>query len=148
MTAQSFKTIILAGETKNVTGIEVPPSVIESFGAGQRPRLKVEINGYGFVSTVGKMGGRFMISLSAAHRSGAGLSGGDTVQVTLDLAPEPETLVVPQDLVSAITSAGLADRFEAAAPSRRKEWVRGVEEAKAPETRARRVQKVVEALGG
>ncbi len=147
MTAQSFKTTILAGETKNVTGIEVPPSVIEALGAGQRPRLKVEVNGYGFVSTIGKMGGKFMISLSAAHRSAGGLAGGDAVEVKLELAPEPAPLAVPEDLASALAAAGLAERFEAAAPSRCKEWVRTVEEAKAPDTRARRIRKVIEALG-
>jgi len=38
--------------------------------------------------------------------------------------------------------------FEAKSFTTRKEWVRGVEEAKAPETRARRIAKVVEALQG
>jgi hypothetical protein len=37
--------------------------------------------------------------------------------------------------------------FEAAAPSRRKESVRQVETAKATETRARRIAKIVEVLG-
>jgi len=145
MSFTSFKTTILAGESNNVTGIVVPSEALAALGAGQRPRLKVTVNGYSYVSSVGKMGDKFMIGLSAEHRQASGLNGGDAVEVTLELAPEPVTLV-PDDLRAALELAGVAERFAKAAPSRRKEWVRSVEEAKAAETRARRIQKVVDAL--
>jgi hypothetical protein len=148
MPAQSFKTTILTGKEKNVTGIEVPADVVASFGAGQRPRLQITVNGYSFASTVGKMGGKFMMSLSATHRAAAGVAGGDAVEVYVDLAPEPPKVTVPDDLSVALAAAGLADGFVRAAPSRRKEWVRSIEDAKAPETRAKRIQKVVDALSG
>lgn len=145
MSFTSFKTTILAGESKNVTGIVVPPEALTALGAGLRPRLKVTVNGYSYVSSVGKMGGNFMIGLSAEHRRASGLTGGDAVEVTLEVAPEPITLV-PDDLGAALDQAGVAAAFAKAAPSRRKEWVRSVEEAKAAETRARRIQKVVDEL--
>ncbi|QMW23225.1 YdeI/OmpD-associated family protein [Sandaracinobacteroides saxicola] len=148
MSAQKFRTRILAGQTKNVTGIEVPPHVIDALGAGQRPRLKVRLNGYEYISTVGKMDGKFMISLSAQHREAAGLKGDDEVDVTLELAEAPTPAIVPDDVASALRSAGLEASFESAAPSRRKEWLRQIEEAKTPETRARRIAKIVDALRG
>ena len=145
MSFTSFKTTIVAGESKNVTGIVVPPEVLAALGAGQRPRLKVTVNGYSYVSSVGKMSGKFMIGLSAEHRQASGLTGGDAVEVRIEVAPEPVTLI-PEDLRKALDQAGVAEAFAKAAPSRRKEWIRSVEEAKAAETRARRVQKVVDEL--
>ena len=40
-----FKTTLLqAGKT--ATGIEVPAKIVESFGAGKKPPVRVTINGY------------------------------------------------------------------------------------------------------
>jgi uncharacterized protein YdeI (YjbR/CyaY-like superfamily) len=148
MTAQKFRTRIMAGESKNVTGIEVPPEVIAALGGGQRPRVKVRLNAYEYLSSVGRMNGKFMISLSAAHREVSGLAGNDEVEVILELASEAPPSIISDDLASALRLAGLQEKFDAAAPSRRKEWLRQVEEAKTPETRARRIQKLVDALAG
>jgi uncharacterized protein YdeI (YjbR/CyaY-like superfamily) len=146
MTTQKFRTHIRMGQSKNVTGIEVPPDVIIGLGGGQRPRVKVQVNAYTYVSSVAKMGERFMISLSAAHREAAGLVGGQAVEVSLELEAEPAAIDVPDDLSSALRAAGLDARFSSNAPSRRKEWVRQVEDAKTRETRVRRIEKVVGAL--
>jgi uncharacterized protein YdeI (YjbR/CyaY-like superfamily) len=148
MTEQRYKTRILAGESKNTAGIEVPPEVIEALGSGQRPRVKVTVNGYSYVSTVGKMAGKYMISLSAEHRKASDLAGGDRVDVRLEVIAGAPEIAVPADLEAALAQAGVRDAFEKAAPSRRKEWVRQVAEAKAPETRMRRINKVVDQLAG
>jgi hypothetical protein len=144
--AQSFKTTILAGKEKNVTGIEVPAEIIAALGVGQRPRLQVTVNSYSFVSSIGKMGGKFMISFSAAHRAASGLTGGDAVQVELEVAPETPAAVLPANLSAVLAQTGLTEAFDSAAPSRRKEWVRSIEEAKASKTRAKRIQRVVDTL--
>ena len=89
-----------------------------------------------------------MISLSAEHRAAAGVQGGDEVEVSVRLDLEPRTVPVPPDLRAALTEAGVLEAFEKSAPSRKKEAVRQVEEAKTPETRARRIAKVVEGLSG
>jgi hypothetical protein len=146
MSEQKFRTTILAGATKNVAGIEVPPSVIDALGAGQRPRVVIKLNGYSYVSTVGKMGGKHMISLSAEHRKASGLAGGDGVEVCLSIAEGEPTLSIPEELQKSLSDANLTSAFDSAAPSRRKEWVRGVLEAKAPETRDRRMAKIVSEL--
>jgi uncharacterized protein YdeI (YjbR/CyaY-like superfamily) len=58
------------------------------------------------------------------------------------------TVDVPQDLAEAVRSAGLTDVWERQSYTNRKEFVRGVTEAKKPETRARRIDKVVATLAG
>ena len=62
--------------------------------------------------------------------------------------PTAREVDVPADLASALKKAKVLAAFEAKSFTQRKEWVRGVEEAKAAETRARRIAKVVEALVG
>lgn len=50
----------------NNTGIEVPEDAIETLGAGKRPSVHVNVNGYAYQSTVGVMGGKYLISVNAA----------------------------------------------------------------------------------
>lgn len=119
----------------------------QALGTSKRPAVKVAINGYTYRSTVAVMGGTFMVGVAAEHRAAAaGVEGGDTVKVTLEPDTEPRVTPVPPDLAKALAKAKLTAAFDAAAPSRRKEFVRSVDEAKTPETRERRIQKVIDAL--
>jgi Bacteriocin-protection, YdeI or OmpD-Associated/Domain of unknown function (DUF1905) len=137
----TFSTTILA--MGNNTGIEVPPANIAELGNGKKPAVTVYLPGYSYPSTVAVMGGNSMIPLSKAHREASGLTGGDTVEVTLELETAPRTISVPADLAAALDAAGATERFEALAFSKRKEFVRQVDEAKTPETRARRIEKLL-----
>jgi uncharacterized protein YdeI (YjbR/CyaY-like superfamily) len=106
----------------------------------------VTIQDHSWESTVAVMGGRFMVGVPAEHRAAAGVTAGDTLTVTLELDDAPRTVAVPRDLVEALAASDATAAFEQLAPSRRKEHVRSVEDAKTPETRARRIAKVIEAL--
>ena len=124
----------------------VPPEVVAALGKSKKPAVKVALNGYTYRSTVATMGGKFMISLSAENRKAAGLEGDERLEVKLELDTEPRITEVPSDLKAALVKAKSLAAFEKAAPSRRKEFVRQVEEAKTAETRDRRILKVVESL--
>jgi hypothetical protein len=128
------------------TGIPVPDEVLDRLGGGRRPAVDVAVNGYRYRSTVGSMGGRALISFSSEHRTRSGIGGGDELEVELALDTAPRDVPVPDDLAAALEAAGLADRFAGLAPSRRKAHVTAVEQAKAPETRKRRIEAVVEAV--
>ena len=137
-------TILQTGE--NTAGIQVPEEIIEKIGAGKRPLVRVTINKYTYRSAVAVMAGKYMISLSSEHRKAAGVQGGDETDITLELDLEPRTVEIPKDLKDALTRASALDAFENSAPSMKKEYVRQVEEAKAQETRERRIAKIVEKL--
>jgi hypothetical protein len=137
-------TILKTG--KNTTGIEVPEEIIENLSSSKRPLVRVTINKYTYQSAVAVMGGKFMIALSADNRQAAGVQGGEEVEITIELDNEPRTVEIPKDLKSALIGAGALEAFENSAPSMRKEYVRQVEEAKAQETRERRISKIVEKL--
>ena len=81
-----------------------------------------------------------MLPVSAEIRQAAGVKGGDTVDAVLELDTEPRTVEVPEDLSAALAlRPGARERFDALSFSVRKEFVRQVESAKAPETRQRRI---------
>ncbi|MFN2236252.1 MAG: YdeI/OmpD-associated family protein [Anaerolineales bacterium] len=142
-----FQTTIL--QMGNNTGIQVPQELVERLGSGKRPLVRVTINNdYTYRSAVAVMGDKYMISLSKAHRTAAGVQGGDPVEITLELDLEPRTVEIPADLKDAMLAANVQDAFEKSAPSMKKEFVRQVEEAKKPETRERRITKIVEKLMG
>jgi hypothetical protein len=145
----TFTTTVLKDQTVNATGLPVPDEVVAALGKGRNPKVIVNLNGYIYHGIVQTSSGRFMLSLSAEKREAAGLKPGDRVQVTLELDTEPRTVEVPEDLRAALSDkSGALETFEALSYSKRKEFVRQVEEAKTEETRTRRISKVIEQVGG
>jgi hypothetical protein len=138
-------TIVQSGKT--ATGIEVPGEVMEALGSGRRPAVRVTINGYSYRSTVASLGGKSMVGLSAEHRAGAGVAGGDEVEVDLELDTTPREVTVPADLAAALDAEPAARAtFDGLSYSNRSWHVLQVTGAKTEETRRRRVTRSVEAL--
>jgi Bacteriocin-protection, YdeI or OmpD-Associated/Domain of unknown function (DUF1905) len=132
---------------KTTTGIRVPDEVVEALGAGKRPPVSVTINGYTYRSTVAVMGGVFMVSVSAEHRAGAGIAGGDEVDVDIELDTSPREVSVPADLAAALDAEPAARRTFDGLSNSNKSWhTLQIEGAKTDETRQRRVEKSIAAL--
>ncbi|CAN5534332.1 hypothetical protein BH10CHL1_BH10CHL1_35750 [soil metagenome] len=141
-----FHTTILQAD-KNATGIQIPPEVVESLGAGKRPPVRVTINGYTYRNTVAVMGGVFMVGVSAEHRKGAGVGGGDEVEVEIELDTEPRVITVPPDFQAALDNDIEAKRsFEGLSYSNKSRYVLSIEGAKTVETRQRRIVKAISDL--
>jgi hypothetical protein len=136
-------TVELGGKT--ATGIPVPDDVVAGLGGSNRPPVTITVNGYRYRTTAVRMGGRFLVPLSAEHREAAGLAAGDSVTVDIALDTAPREVVLPPDLESAMDDAART-AYDGLSYTHRKEWVRWVEEAKRPETRATRVEKTVAGL--
>jgi antitoxin component of MazEF toxin-antitoxin module len=147
--AVTFTTTILQAEGLNATGIRVPVDVMAALGTQKRPKVKITLNNYTYRSTVAPYAGDvYMLPLSQEHRQAAGVKAGDQVDVALELDTEPRTVEVPDDLVAALAEKpGARAAFDALSYTMRKEHVRQVEEAKAQETRERRITKIVGQLG-
>jgi len=141
-----FRTTILQAD-KNATGIQIPDEVVESLGAGKRPPVRVTINGYTYRNTVAVMGGVFMVGVSAEHRKGAGVAGGDEVDVDIELDTAPRVVTVPPDFQAALDNDVEAKRFfEGLSYSNKSRHVLSIEDAKTAETRQRRIDKAVSQL--
>lgn len=145
----TFKTTVLKDSTVNATGLRIPAEIVAELGQSKKPPVKVTINGYTYRNTIASYGdGVYMLSLSAENRKAAGVNAGDEVEVTLELDTEPRTVEVPADLAAALAAKpGATEAFDVLAPSKRKEFVRQVNEAKAQETRDRRIANIVEKMG-
>ena len=138
-------TIVQSG--KNTTGIQVPDEVVEALGSGRRPAVKLTVNGYSYRSTVASMSGVFMVSLSAEHRAGAGVGGGDEVEVDLELDSAPREVTVPPELVAALDAEPAARAtFDGLSYSNKSWHVLQVTGARTEETRQRRIARSVDAL--
>jgi hypothetical protein len=141
-----FHTTIIQGD-KTATGIRVPAEIVEALGAGKRPKVKVTIRGYTYRSSVAVMGGDFMIGVSADNRAGAGVAGGDEIDVDLELDTEPREVTVPADFGVALDAEPAARRtFDGLSYSNKSWHTLQIAGAKSDETRQRRIARSVEAL--
>lgn len=129
----------------NNTGIEVPPEVLEQLGAGKRPAVVVEVNGYTYRTTPGVMKGAVLLPVSAAVRKETGLQGGDAVHVTLTVATEPRAVDLPDDFAAALAAApGARAFFDGLSNSLQRMHIDNVNGAKSADTRQRRIDKAVQ----
>ena len=141
-----FRTTILQGD-KTATGIRVPDEIVGALGAGKRPRVTVTINGYTYRSSIAVMGGDFMVGVSAENRAGAGVAGGDEVEVDIELDTAPRVVAVPSDFAAGLDAEPAARRtFDALSYSNQGWHVYQIEAAKNDDTRQRRIAKSVDAL--
>ncbi len=132
---------------KTATGIRVPDEVVEALGSGKRPAVTVTINGYTYRNTIAVMGGVFMVGVSAEHRAGAGVAGGDEVDVDIALDTAPREVIVPDDFAAALDAAPKARAtFDGLSYSNRSWHVLQVTGARTDETRQRRIGKSVDML--
>ena len=130
---------------KTATGIAIPDEVVASLGESKRPAVTITLNGHTYRTTAVRMGGRFLVPLSAENREAAAVAAGDDVTVDIALDTAPREVELPADLAAAMDDAARTT-YDGLSYTHRKEWVRWVEEAKKPETRAARVEKTVAGL--
>ena len=139
----TFHTTILSSG-KTAAGIEVPADVVAALGKSKKPAVTVTIGTYVYRSTVAVMDGKFMLPISNEHRQNAGLKPGDAIDVTLELDTEPRVLAVPPDFAAALDADAEAKRFyESLSYSKQQRFVLPINDAKAPETRQRRIDKAI-----
>ncbi|WP_214319745.1 YdeI/OmpD-associated family protein [Nonomuraea sediminis] len=132
----------------NALCVEVPAEVLEAFGAGSRPEVAITINGHTWRSRVAAMSGTTLIGISAANRDASRIAAGDLVEVDLRHDTEPRIVELPADLAEALAAApGTREAFERLGYGLRRKHVRDIEASKSPETRTRRIARLVEALG-
>jgi Bacteriocin-protection, YdeI or OmpD-Associated len=116
-----FDTTVTA--TGNNTGIVIPDDAIERLGAGRRPAVAVNVNGY-------------------EYRKETGLKGGDPIHVTLTVADTPREVEVPSDFAAALSADPEARAFfDKLSNSLQRYHVETINAAKTTATRQRRIEK-------
>ncbi len=113
-------------------------------GRGRVP-LAITYEGQVFRTSISVYRGQWMMVVNEAMREG-GMKPPGTYQVDIVMDTAERTVEIPVDLEDALTAAGLREAWDRQSYTNRKEFVRGVVEAKKPETRTRRIEKVVTTL--
>jgi len=128
--------------------VVVPAAVADAAGLKHGARVRGEVNGVGYRSSLMKYSGIFHLGVHKSTLQTAGVTPGGRVSVTIEFDDEPlPTDVVPDDLAVALkNNRSAATAWTALAPSHRREHVKALLSAKSAETRARRVTKIMAAL--
>ena len=128
--------------------VEVPADVVRALGGKGRIPVQATFNGIPYRGSVVRMGGVACIGILKTIVERAGLGYGDAVDVTLAPDTQERTVEVPTDLAEALDADPAARAaWERLSYTTRKEHARAIAEAKKPETRARRLARIVGSLG-
>ncbi|WP_060916414.1 YdeI/OmpD-associated family protein [Microbacterium oleivorans] len=129
------------------TAIELTDDQVEALGGGKRAAVVVTIGDRSARLRLSVMGGKNLIGMSKAARAELGVEIGDEVDAAIDLDSNEWAVELPGDLEAALDAEPqVRAAFDALAPSRRKEIVRSVVDAKKAETREKRVAAAVDGL--
>jgi hypothetical protein len=132
---------------KQAAGMHLPEEVMDALAGGRRPKVRITINGHTWRTSVGIVDGRSMSGAPADQRAAAGVAPGDVMDVDVELDAEVREVVVPDDFSAALAPYPEARAFfDRRNYSERRWFVLSIEDAKTPETRARRIEKAVERL--
>ena len=144
MNTQHFKTIITKSGTR--TYIALPFNPNEVWGVKKRHYITGTVNGHGVRGSLGSNGKQYFLPLGAAWRRDCGLDAGDKVDVVL--SPEgPQSESLSPDVADALDAAPQAKAFfESLATFYRNTYIKWIESAKRPETRAARLKEMIELL--
>ena len=126
--------------------VEVPAKAITGLGGGGRIPVQATFDGVAYRGSIASMGGCMALGILKSIRSELGKGAGDSVTVTLERDTAERTVDVPEDLARALAEAGLREAFDGLSFSHRREHVNAINDAKKPETRARRIAKALEML--
>jgi hypothetical protein len=144
MTSKTFNATIFREGSMCFIPVGFDPKTV--FGKVRVP-VRVTLNGYTYRSTIAAMGGPPCIPLRRTNREAAGLEGGETIEVRIDLDTDKREVKLPADFAKALRSAPPAfERWRELSYSHQREQVEVIEQAKKPETRARRIDSSVRML--
>ena len=128
----------------NHASILIPQWVLDELGTNKRAPLKVTVNGHTYQSTAVGVAGECRVVFPSADRLAASATAGDLIEVSLELDAGYRQVEIPDALRQALEAGGLWGTFSGLTYSKRKEFARQVAEAKAEDTRLRRIDKVVD----
>ena len=126
----------------------VPPHIVKALGSAKRIPVLARYGGETTLSTLAPAGGakrRLVLQMSVLRP--ASLDAGDTIEVSLEATTESHKQWLPPDVVRALqfhpTATAELDR---SAPSTWRIIIEQLEQARTPEIRQQRIERLVERL--
>ena len=125
--------------------VDVPAAVSDAFGVrGYVPVVGTVDEAELTATLVPVGGGRHRLFLNRAIRQTIGKGAGDSVEIRIRLDRSDRTPETPTELRKALAEEGATAAWEALAPSRRKELLVWLADAKREQTRAARIERIVQ----
>jgi hypothetical protein len=149
MAALRFQTRLVRPEGIGTwTFASVPKELSEKARLRSHQRVRGTIDGVPFASSLMPRGGGILfLVVNRLLRERIGKSGGETIEVSMELDRRSVRISLPPDLKKALTNDTAARKaFENLAPSHRKAFVSWIASAKQDETRDRRLTKALQVL--
>lgn len=144
MSSQRFTTTVAQRGSRVYIAIPFDPNTV--WGVKPRHHIRGTVNGCLMRGSLGSDGAEYFLPLGAAWRRDNGVEAGD--EVTVELAPEgPQSASLAPDVAAALEAAPEAKAFfEGLATFYRNTYIKWIEGAKRPETRAARIAEMVALL--
>jgi hypothetical protein len=144
MSEKRFKATVAKSGSRIFIAIPFNPN--DAWGVKRRHYITGSVNGCAVRGSLGSDGMQYFLPLGAAWRRGSGIDA--EMQVEVVLAPEgPQTDTMSLDILAALDAAPKAKAFfEGLATFYRNNYVRGIESARRPETRAKRIAEMIDLL--
>jgi hypothetical protein len=141
-TTKRFRATVQSGERGRVF-IALPFNPSDAWGKKQRHHVAGMVNGMAIRASLGSDGNAHFLLLGAAWRRDCGIKPGDVVMVELwPEGPQQESLAA--DIKTALDAEPQArEFFESLATFYRNTYVKWIESAKKPETRAARIAEMI-----
>lgn len=144
-----FQATLTRQPDSSATFIMIPFDVHEKWGVRARVPVKGTINNHPFRGSIVPYGGIHYLGVNRDLRDAASVKAGDVIQVELEVDNEPRTVVLPPDLQSALdTNPPAKIRWQKLSFTHQREYIQALDEAKKPETRAKRVANTIDKLQG
>lgn len=150
-----FTTKLLNPSTMDSALIIIPCTLIKKLQPKGRTAVAGTINGVTYRSSIfpamgqlksPKFAGNYFMVINKPLRAAAQIQVGDTVTVVMECDTTKRTVTTPVDIKKALLENKLWDGFNKLAYTHQKEYVEWIVEAKKPETRVRRIEKLVVVL--
>jgi hypothetical protein len=144
MTKQVFEATIEKAGSRVFVAMPFAPNAV--WGVKPRHHIAGTLNGRSIRGSLGSDGTRYFLPLGAAWRRDNGLDAG--AAVTVEIWPEgPQEAALSPDVAAALAAEPDAMAFfSGLATFYRKGFINGIEGAKKPETRARRIAEMMSLL--
>jgi hypothetical protein len=143
-----FRALVRRDEGSEVCAIDIPFDVEKTYGARGRVPVRGTLNGARFRSSLFRMGGdcHFMV-VNRKMREACGVTGGETVPVTMERDTEARVITPPADFARSLkANKDARATWDKLSYTHQREHVEHIEEAKKPDTRQRRIEKSIQLL--
>ena len=126
--------------------LDVPAAVSDAFGVRGHVPVVGTADGTELTATLVPVGGgRHRLFLNRTVRDAVGKGAGDSVEMRIRLDRRERMPETPPELQEALASGGATAVWETLAPSRRKELLVWLADARRDQTRAARIGRIVQA---